>query len=517
MLKKPYLSYWLIGFITVGILFHFMGIDQKVYWVDEAFTSLRISGYGESDLNALLAPGRQLTFQDLRHFQQPNPDHTFWDTLQGLAQFEPQLTPLYFLLAKGWMGLWGSSITAIRLLSVVFSILSLPLVYLLSQELFSSGLVALLSVALFTTSPLQITYAQEARPYSLWVFFTLLSSWLLLRTLRSPSRLAWLGYGFATLFGWWTYLLAILVSLGQGAYSWMTGPLRWTATTRTMGVVLLLSGLGFAPWIWVLVHYSDRLGELNQWATVSPPDGFLGRLFSLGSLVTRIFIDLEYRYPFDLSQPLPYGLLVLGYLMLVGSALLWLYRNQRQAWLFLMMLGVPLWVVLTMTDLIMGGQRSMVPRYLLPLALALQLAVAAFLGDRITLNSTRSRLWAILTIAILSLGLLSIQSNAPLPFSWSRQGGYIPYVSDVINKTQNPLVLADQDVWLLSLSHYLKPETPLWMIDSSNPPSPLPPGFSDYFLYSLPPDYLTALGTQYNYAIVPLEGLDQIPLRVVKP
>jgi uncharacterized membrane protein len=40
-------NYYITGF---GIFFRFVSLDQKVYWIDEAFTSLRVSGYTEAEV-----------------------------------------------------------------------------------------------------------------------------------------------------------------------------------------------------------------------------------------------------------------------------------------------------------------------------------------------------------------------------------------------------------------------------------------------------------------------------------
>jgi 4-amino-4-deoxy-L-arabinose transferase-like glycosyltransferase len=74
--------------------------------------------------------------------------------------------PLYYMAVAGWMRLFGTSEAAMRSLSLVASVLALPLVYLIGKELFDRwrGLLAALIMAL---SPMQIHFAQEARTYAL--------------------------------------------------------------------------------------------------------------------------------------------------------------------------------------------------------------------------------------------------------------------------------------------------------------------------------------------------------------
>ena len=39
----------MIVILVLGIFFRFANLEKKVYWIDEGYTSLRISGYTESE------------------------------------------------------------------------------------------------------------------------------------------------------------------------------------------------------------------------------------------------------------------------------------------------------------------------------------------------------------------------------------------------------------------------------------------------------------------------------------
>lgn len=74
--------------------------------------------------------------------------------------------PLYYMALEGWMHLFGAGEAAIRSLSLVASVLTLPLVYLIGREL-SDARRGLLAMLIFALSPMQIGFAQEARTYAL--------------------------------------------------------------------------------------------------------------------------------------------------------------------------------------------------------------------------------------------------------------------------------------------------------------------------------------------------------------
>jgi uncharacterized membrane protein len=44
MRKSDGLRFLVITLLVLGIFFRFVNIDRKIYWGDEVFTSLRISG-----------------------------------------------------------------------------------------------------------------------------------------------------------------------------------------------------------------------------------------------------------------------------------------------------------------------------------------------------------------------------------------------------------------------------------------------------------------------------------------
>ncbi len=72
--------------------------------------------------------------------------------------------PLYFVLLKAWIVLFGDSVHALRSLSLLASIALIPVVFAIGVRLLSRP-VALLASCLVALSPLELYFAQEARMY----------------------------------------------------------------------------------------------------------------------------------------------------------------------------------------------------------------------------------------------------------------------------------------------------------------------------------------------------------------
>ena len=192
MIKKTSLLIFLT--LLVGITFRFYQLDYKVHWNDEVYTSLRISGYTETEFYQNFPTEKAFKFQDIQQFQTLNSQKGMPDTVRGLAIEEPQLSPLYFVIVRLWSEWLGDTVGTVRSLSAIFSLCALPLMYWLCLQLFESPQTGWMAVAVSAVSPFNILFSQAARPYSLWLFTILLSSIALLRYLKSKTFLNWLFY-----------------------------------------------------------------------------------------------------------------------------------------------------------------------------------------------------------------------------------------------------------------------------------------------------------------------------------
>ena len=162
--------------------------------------------------------------------------------------------PLYYVLLKGWMELFGSSDISVRALSGVFSLAALPLVWLAGRRLAGreTGWIATLLVA---TSPFAIRYATEARMYSLVTLLTAAGLVLLVAFLDRPTtpRLAGiiLVTGALVLTHYWALylaasLLAILALRAERATPGDSRSVRFPSSWAMVGIATGV--LALVPW-----------------------------------------------------------------------------------------------------------------------------------------------------------------------------------------------------------------------------------------------------------------------------
>ncbi len=489
------LRFLVIVLLVLGVFFRFVNIDRKVYWFDEAFTSLRISGYTEKEAIAQLCNGQQIGIEDLQKYQHPSPEKSLTDTLKSLALEDPQHPPLYYVMTRFWVQLFGSSVAVIRTLTALFSALTLPCIYLLCLELFNSSLVASVAVALLAVSPFHVLYAQEAREYSLWSLTTLLSSVTLLRAMRLKTKLSWGIYAVTVALGLYTFLFSGLVTIAHGVYVFAIE--RFRLTKRVIGYVLasLVGFLVFTPWLVVILSQSAQINKTTGWTS----EVNIGRLALIKNWIVNLsyfFVDLNYN-----TIPEPEGSwlkLLLVYssyfiLILVGYSIYFLCRKSpKQVWLFVLtLIGMTL-LPLAIPDFFSGGIRSQIPRYLIPSYLGIQLAVSYLLATQIVSSSVTigfPKLWQMIMVTLISAGVISCAIISQAETWWYKDLNlYTPQVARIINQTPQPLVITScQGTWPLgdelALSHRLDPKVRLLLVKESNVPQ-IPNTFSDVFFYN---------------------------------
>lgn len=125
--------------------------------------------------------------------------------------------PFYFLVLRGWVGLFGGSEIAVRSLSVLFGLLTIFLTFKVASLLFDkeAGIIGALLVAVST---FQISYSQEARAYSLLALLTLISIYFLLKLLREANLWVSIGYVFSTALLIYTQYYAFFVVIAENLY-----------------------------------------------------------------------------------------------------------------------------------------------------------------------------------------------------------------------------------------------------------------------------------------------------------
>jgi uncharacterized membrane protein len=472
--------------LPLGLFFRFANLDKKFYSHDEAFSSLRTSGYSAAEVIEQIFDGHEIGINELRRYQRPNTEKGLVDMITSLATDEPHQAPLYFLLARFWMQLWmqwsGNLVAVMRSLTAVISLLVLPCLYWLCAELFQSRMTGLIAVALVSISPFHVLYAQDARTYALWTVVILLSSAALLRAIRLNTVRSWGVYAVATALGFYSHLLFGLVAMAHGFYTMAMQHFRLTKVFAAYVFASLIALLAFTPWLWIVVTNFRVI-------LVSTPLASFG----IGGLdlvprwiisFTSPFFDVEYG-----SQIIMTYVIRVLVLILVGCALYSLCKGSpKRIWLFVLsLIGVPA-IALMLPDVILGGGRSLSAQYLLPCYLGMQLAVAHFLAIRLSSDFSRRTVWLAVALVLITGGAVSCVISSRAESWWNKVRGVAsPEVAHAINQASHPLLIVGYP-WpnnlgdVFALSYLLDSKVRLKLAVNPNAIN-IPDDFSDVFLF----------------------------------
>jgi uncharacterized membrane protein len=120
----------------------------------------------------------------------------------------------YTLLARLCLDLFGDTAWALRLPAAVFGVAGVAALYFFTREV-GSAREALLAAALLAVAYHHVWFSQNARGYTGVLFWTLLSSWFLLRALRDRRQRWWVLYAISVALGVYTHMTMVFVIAGQ--------------------------------------------------------------------------------------------------------------------------------------------------------------------------------------------------------------------------------------------------------------------------------------------------------------
>jgi uncharacterized membrane protein len=457
------IAFSLVGFLLVacGLFLRFHNLDRKFFWEDEAWTRVLIAGYVSSEIRAEVLSTPELRVRDLHRFQHASRSRGLLHVLLATAA-DPKHPPLYAVMLWSWMQLLGDSDHQARLFSALISVLAFPCLYWLCQELFDHRAVALSALALLSVSPLHILYAQEARSYALLVVVILASSTLLLRALRVASRSAWFAYALSVALGFYVHMLFMLVVVAHGVYLLAStrGPSRAAfAKAAALGL------LPFVLWTVPLVVAFPVMVENMAW--VSAPASGVTVLAAFLSGLSSVFVDTYGFTAEGAAAPLVVTAIHVVIACLVGYSVYDLHRTGRAtAWLFIASVAGVSLLAMVVPDLIAGGQRSAVARFLFPFYLMVELSVAHLFGRRIvSARIGERRLYRAMLAILLLGGLVTGGMGGQADHWWNKGNPYLPRIARVVSATPHAVLVSDVSGAnlgkLLALSHALPDDVSL--------------------------------------------------------
>ncbi|HWE70284.1 MAG TPA: glycosyltransferase family 39 protein [Acidimicrobiales bacterium] len=308
--------------------------------------------------------------------------------------------PLFYVLLHFWMGIFGDSDLAVRSLSGVIGVVTVPLVWLAGRRIGgrTAGWAAMLLVA---TSPFAVRYDTETRMYALVALLTVLGYLAMTRALTRPRPGNLVAVAVVTsllLYShYWSFYLLGTAFVWLAWQAWRGRP-TWRRNARFGMVAMAVGALTFVPWVPTFLYQSAHTG--TPWAT---PANFAAMVNAVASFAGG-----------GSNQG---RALALIYFALIGLALFGIATDRRHIELDIRTrpLGRPLgWIVLgTLAAAIAGGflsNSAFDARYasvvFVPVVLLVAIGLTTFLDRRV-----RTGILAVAIVAGLVASFANITTN----------------------------------------------------------------------------------------------------------
>jgi mannosyltransferase len=362
----------------------------------------------------------------------------------------PNTPTLYYLLIYAVLAI-GNRESLLRLPSMVLGSLSILLLYFVLHR-WLGKVVGIIGAMIMAVSPFHVWYSQEARPYALLVFLSLLSLWLVQQLLEGRTN-RWLRAGFviSTALTFYCHTVGIAFIGFVGALVLLAVPReKWKDWLGLFAAIALL----VAPAVYQLV-VTPPVNSANPYRRLNPLQAFaymiwaFGAGYTLGPTVDQLHMPDRMRI---LLPHLPIMLTVTVFfagLLLLGMSQLQ-KRDRVISW------SITLWFIFPLAFALLGAAITVHPfnvRYAI-LSLPPFIALLALGTQSFSVGWVR-------TVTLGMIGLISIISlgNYFLDERYQRENNRAAGQLLSAHALPNDLVIAIDGYTAVSLRHYYQGET----------------------------------------------------------
>lgn len=311
----------LILITCIGFFLRFYNLGFNSLWLDEAST-----------LNFATLNGDGGSFADIWTYT---------------LQFDPN-PPTFVWLEYIIINLFGISESTLRLMPALFGALTVPVMYFVGKEFIdeNGGIIAATAFAL---SPFLILYSQEARSYSMLLFFITLSMYMYLKAIKSEGLKYWLLFVLTTSCAVWVHFYAVIFLGSLMIYALVEYKLKYIKELTLSGVIITIASI---PVLFI------TLNTILEHASKGSRFGVQG-------------FGLVYETLIQVSGYNMLSLYLIVLLFICGIVILYLKERAKSIlllWILFFTFSVSWYLSYSM---------SMVPRYLIFVSIALFLGIAA--------------------------------------------------------------------------------------------------------------------------------------------
>ena len=333
------------GLRTYNLDKHGIFFDEKA----SVLVSQGIAMEGNTQKNCFYTPGKT-TFTPKEFWT----NKSLEDYYDAIRRSDIGNSPFYYIILHNWINVFGISDYSIRFLSVLFSCLTIILLFFFIKEHFKNLQLALLACFLMAIEPFFIAYSQQVRNYSLSFFLTLLATHIFLKIIKNEENgveknsLYWF-YGILSALCLLSHFLTATVFMAHGLYVLLF--VRKTRPWILLPISLSIGALAFGYWIlygggnytFSTLSYQAKIYYKEAHQIPNPHAGYIDPA-TVGNVTKKsvpIFTDLFISSNNILNNTVGKKNLILAVLIALLSVFsLYTYQKTRQKYWIGIILGI---------------------------------------------------------------------------------------------------------------------------------------------------------------------------------
>lgn len=249
-MNKRWMLVFALIFLT-GVAVRLVHITKESVWWDEFATVAFLKPPPEYEASPEYNRWNQVVMR------QNSP--TLGAFLRQNKDLDPAAMPMYLAVEYYWNRFVSASTLSLRLLSVLFGLITLPLLFLVGAHLFGRnvGLIAMFCLAL---SPIHIQFSREIRMYGLMTLLAVIAVYVFCHIIEGGGKKWWGLYGIVMLALSWTHPFALLLPVSMGVF-WLLSRPRDIVRLFKWGLLTALVALPAALWVLTIQFWGQDSTE----------------------------------------------------------------------------------------------------------------------------------------------------------------------------------------------------------------------------------------------------------------
>lgn len=302
--------------------------------------------------------------------------HSFAGIWQDVTSWD--FSPPLFYWIEHVMLMFGKTEATLRFFPAIFGALTIPLMYFVGKE-FMDRNVGIIAATAATFSPFLIYYSQEARAYSMTVFFIAFAMIFYLRALKNNEIKNWIIFGLLSALAFWSHYYVFVLIAALVLYALALQLMDIQKNIKKLWMILLSVVVFSLASLPIIIITIQRFFIRTAEAPLFGAQGF----------------DIIYSTLLQISGSSEILLVLYVFLFIAGLVNVYL-KNKKMAFFLISLLFLAFFI-----SYILSYKLPMNPRYLLFLIIPFYIGIASAYGIFYRLWSTPGIVYVLMAILFL--------------------------------------------------------------------------------------------------------------------